>query len=925
MILDLDSSPGTERKDTVPDKNVIAYHDTFQDFVQGSLDASGQNIYISRDGKIRTIHRFDINDDGWIDLVYPQTHDYANMIPASLGTVTTDREIKSTELYVDGSLKAVHADLNKDGWTDMVFCPNHDGIQHPRRFVTTIFGGPDGWPASRSNGALPVNGALDIAVADINGDSWPDIVTLNSEAWLPGQPEGNIIRTYWGSERGFLLTRKKDLGVKSATAIISSDFDNDGSEDIAVLTDNGTINVLWGKESSPDNIELTITEIHAGDSNSTGIFLGDLNNDGNSDLLLGNHLETITIVKGDAGRSWHNPESISGYRASDIEIEDIDRDGRSDLLFTYYSQQRAGGGELVGAGKGTESAATILWGSENGLDLSNPMRIEAKFLKSITSGDYDGDGNTDLALAIHQGEKEFRTNSNILFSNGDRSFSEAKGGVITQGAYDALTISGKKGDPDIVVFSNVSGGIIDEKVPTYIYWGGETGFDADNKLVIPFRSGYESSAADFNADGFIDLIVCNATHHSEKTDPYGGINIFWGNEDGLDLENRTVLREYFLASTNTADLNKDGYLDLVAGQYFNDVEDRDQTNVYIYYGSADGFDPDKRVEIPSRVRSLSVQLADYDNDGWLDIACNSYGVIGVRIFFGSESGFREDNSKYLDSPSVADLETADLNGDGWLDIVACNYQDYEAGIFDLGTTIFWGSETGFHHWNAQRLPGSAPLGPVVADWDNDGFLDLFTPQYHGNRTREALPSYIFWGSAEGFHRLNKTTLINDSGAEGVAADYDKDGLLDLAVANHTVDGDHMAFSKVYYNDGNRFDDPRIEKLPTFGPHWSSNSDIGHIADRSWLQSYESSIIELKKRVKVAKLEIGMEKKEGGQTRVLTRSAADTQSLIAAVWIPLQKGEFQLERSDKFIQYKIILESDNGDRFPIIDWVKIESD
>jgi hypothetical protein len=904
---------------------LMIYHDSFEDFVQGKFDASGQNIFVSRDGKIRTINRFDLNNDGWIDLVYPQTHDYKNMVPASLGTIAKNRELETSEIAVEGSLKAVQGDLNKDGWTDLIFCPNKDGIQHSRRFVTIFYGGNDGWPSSRSNGLLPVNDAMDIAIADINQDSWPDIVTLNSEAWIPGQPDGNILRIYWGNERGFLLTRYKDIGVKKAIGLLSDDFDKDSTDDLAVLSTEGTIRIIWGKKEEPKDFVPEITDISTGNKALTGIFKGDTDNDGNMDLILGNEDMSIVIIKGNEGRTWKNQEKIAGFRASDIDVFDLDEDGNNDIIFSYFSQQRGGGGELVGAGKDSENALFVLWGTKNGFDDLNPLKISSKFITSQAVGDYDGDGLNDIALAIHQGKKKFLTNSKILFGKGKRSFEKITEGILTQGAYDALTVQGKEGSQDQVVFSNVSGGTIDEKVPAFIYWGGEKGFDAENKMVIPFRSGYESTAADFNSDGFTDLIICNATHHSEKNDPFGGVNIFWGGAEGFDLDNRTVLREYYVASSSTADLNKDGYLDLVTGQYFNDVDDRDQTNVYIYYGSSNGYSTDQRVEIPCHIRSLSVQLADYDNDGWLDIAANSFGEVGVRIFYGSPNGFDEFRSTFIDSPSVADLETADLNSDGWLDIIACNYGDFEANIFDLGITIFWGGKDGFHQWNAQNLPGFAPLGPVVADWDNDGYLDLFTPSYHGNRTREKLPTYLFWGSSEGFNRNNKTVLINDSGASGFAADFNKDGLLDLAVANHTVDGNHNAFSKVYYNDGNHFSNPKIEKLPTFGPHWSSNSDMGHIANRSWKQNYESPIVEIKKKTSQASFSFGGDMPAGTNIIFAVRSAKEKAVLLNEKWIPVDNKAFSLDKKDEVMQYKIFLESDNGDRFPTIDWVKIEKD
>ena len=49
--------------------------DTYEDFADGRLDASGQNIYVSRSGSVRTIHRFDINQDGFIDVIFNSTHD----------------------------------------------------------------------------------------------------------------------------------------------------------------------------------------------------------------------------------------------------------------------------------------------------------------------------------------------------------------------------------------------------------------------------------------------------------------------------------------------------------------------------------------------------------------------------------------------------------------------------------------------------------------------------------------------------------------------------------------------------------------------------------------------------------------------------------------------------------------------------------
>ena len=170
--------------------------ETFEDFADGRLDASGQNIYVSRDGTLRTIHRFDLNQDGHIDLVFNSTHDSYAFIPATLAGVTKEGRIQQSELVVEGSLQVEVADLNRDGHHDLVFLPNASGLQHPRRFVTIAWGGEDGWPAQRVAGVLPIRGAKAIALADLNHDGWPDIVVLGEDAWMPGQPRGKIVRIY---------------------------------------------------------------------------------------------------------------------------------------------------------------------------------------------------------------------------------------------------------------------------------------------------------------------------------------------------------------------------------------------------------------------------------------------------------------------------------------------------------------------------------------------------------------------------------------------------------------------------------------------------------------------------------------------------------------------------------------------------------
>ncbi len=911
--------------------------DTFEDFRDGQLDASGQNIYVCRDGTIRTIHRFDLNDDGYIDLLFNSTHDTSAFIPATLATVGPNAEVRISRLAVEGSIQSQAADLNRDGWMDIVFCPNPSGVQHPRRFLTIIWGGPDGWPASRANGWLPVYGAAGIAVADLNGDGWPDIATLNQKAWMPGQPDGRIIRIYWGSGRGYLLTHCRDFGVSNASGIFGADFDGDGAADAAVLKPDGRIQFFWGKKTAgksggaPNPAEsegqgqesVETSEVATPAKSPLCLASADLDSDGRPDLIVGSEEMSIWIIKGTARRQWSESEAIGGVRASQVVPSDLDEDGNTDLVITDFSLTRAAGGELGAAEEKKRKGVTILWGGAGGFSPSSSDDIEAPYASAAAVGDLDGDGTKDIAVALYQGETRFAGESHIYFGKGGRRFQPARLGIPTEGAVHVTIAPAEKDLPARVLFSNSQGGTLLEKAPLLLYWGGPKGFNPGNRLEIPHRSGYEGTAADLDADGFVDLVALDSMHAGQlaELDPWAGANIFWGSAKGFDFDaGRTVLRENSLGTSNVADLNKDGYLDVVLGQFANGDK---PTEAIIYYGSARGFEPQNRKTLLSEGRSISSLIADFNGDGWLDIAVNSYFKDCLRLFWGSPEGFSDKRQTVLDVPGAIDLETADLNADGRLDLIVCSYMDPVTGNHDTGALIFWGTEGGFRPWNAQRLPALTPLAPVVADFDRDGFLDLFLPAYHGDLRRELIPSYLYWGSAEGFSPSKRTALINDSAADGLAADFDGDGRLDLAVANHTVDGDHHALSKVYYNDGNRFREPRVEMLPTHGPHWMWNEDMGHIADRKFEQRYESSIFAWNKAARGGLLEADARVPAGAGLYCEVRSARSRESLEQQRWRPVEAGRFSLNPDDRYLRYRLVLTSDNGDRYPVVDKIAIK--
>ena len=677
--------------------------DSFEDFADGTLDAAGQNIYVSREGAIRTIHRFDINQDGYLDLMFNNTHDRRSFIPATLATVGPDRAVEHSPLAVEGSRQVVFADLNRDGFLDVVFCPNASGVQTSRRFVTVIYGGEDGWRPRRSNGLLPVNSAAAVAVADLNADQWPDIVTLNSKAWLHGQPsEGRILRIYWGSEHGFLLTRYHDLGVEGVIDLAAADFDSDGSRDLAILTDSGAVLLYWAARSDAPPGQFERVPLPLPRTGAIHLAAADADGDGHIDLLAGTNEDKLYVMLGSGSRRPHTGRAVNAFPASHVTAGDLDGDQRPDLVLTSFIQNRAGGGEASGAAEQSGASMHVLWGGDD-WNRSGATSLDIPYATASAIGDLDGDGPNDLAVAVHQGDTTYLTDSVILFGREGREFERANQGIPTEGALDVAITPSTDHHPARAVFAGSLGGTVGELVPVQVFWGAQNGFDAERQWEIPMRSGYESSAADFDADGY---------------------------------------------------------------------------------------------------------------------------------------------------------------------------------------------------------------------------LDIFSPHYHSELTRELLPNYIYWGGKDGFAPRRRATLICDSAHDAQVGDFDHDGRLDLAVSCHTTDGDHNTDSKVFYNDGERFQDPRVQRLPTHGTHWMWSQDMGHIYHRRWEQTYESSVFEWDGKMSQGQLNHEADVPTGTELFFQVRSATGARGLEAQAWRRIEGHSFAVAGHHRALQYLAVLRSDNGDRYPILDQVRI---
>ena len=163
----------------------------------------------------------------------------------------------------------------------------------------------------------------------------------------------------------------------------------------------------------------------------------------------------------------------------------------------------------------------------------------------------------------------------------------------------------------------------------------------------------------------------------------------------------------------------------------------------------------------------------------------------------------------------------DLTGNGYPDLIIGGGKPTVGAPHDAFTHIFWNGPAGLSPDRQAQLPANAASGIAVADFNNDGYPDIFTCSYQAVNDRD-IDSYIYWGGPGGsFSAKNRARLRTHSSSGCIAADFNEDGYIDIAVANHKSFGDHVGDSFVLWNGPDGIDDRHPTRLPTAGPHGCS--------------------------------------------------------------------------------------------------------
>jgi hypothetical protein len=615
-------------------------------------------------------------------------------------------------------------------------------------------------------------------VADFNNDGFPDVAVADSLASTVSIFLGKGDGTFTQVNCSGTLTCPVGTAPKGIAAVV---FTPGGNTGLAVTSStNGTVTILSGNGSGQFSLESTLTagsvpvgvaaiegtsngqpytqgivvaNSSPGASGSVGLFLNNGSGGfGPQTTYTTFKVQPVAIAVGD-----FNNDGVPDIAVADMDLNNI---------VTVFLGQAAASGAFNGFGSGIQYPA-----GQSGQGYPVALAV----------GDFNGDGNLDLAVAI-QSPPGDPGSDNVSIMLGDGT------GTFTQGAYyytaphPVAVVATKLNDsanPDLLDLAVAAGS---GNVVT-VFWGnGDGTFGGQVNCGTGNVPSAVAAANLTNAkNGQNDLIALNQMGNSFSVILNNGNNTFQSRLDyaaGLNAQ-----------SVVMADFNGDSAPDLA-------FADGASSAMSVTLGNGDGtFQPPTYYTTGTATDPVFIVEGDFNQDGVPDLAVVNKATSTISIFMGQATNgvpngtFAAHVDYNVGNPNdvhpvayPTSVAVGDFNGDGYPDLAVTNSNENSVSILLNGGKASPGTFT-LANCNSSQTDctvGNFPIAIATGYFSGNQTLDLVVINESDN------DATVLLGNGDGTFTAEATTLKLGNNPVSVAVgDLNGDGILDLAVAENS--------------------------------------------------------------------------------------------------------------------------------------------
>jgi hypothetical protein len=352
----------------------------------------------------------DLDGDGFIDAYVGNGHTDDTGEPDTIWLNDGEASFKNTGQKLEDpccssndTRAVVLADLNRNGYLDAVTA-THVGSYN------AIWINDGNGTFKRDGQKLyhrdSTNNTSGLAIGDINGDGFPDIVTGDCcRVTIPpqeGHPNLVIINPFillWLNDgQGRFTDSGQRLGPQDTHALALGDLNGNGHLDLVAAV-HGDRSQVWINDGQAN---FTLSQTALGIGNAQAVALGDIDGDGDLDVFIGNAGDNTLWLNDGSGNFSRSHQRLGTGNTQLVALVDLNQDGFLDAFIANPT-----GAEVWlndGSGSFTRSRQRITY--------------PARYVTAL--GDIDHDGTIDILATSYSGD--FR----IWLNDGKASFKERK-------------------------------------------------------------------------------------------------------------------------------------------------------------------------------------------------------------------------------------------------------------------------------------------------------------------------------------------------------------------------------------------------------------------------------------------------------------------------------------------------------------------